>query len=160
VVTELRLRIATRALVLDEADRVLLVRMGEGDRAIWVTPGGGIEEGESDEQAIRRELLEETGLEECELGPHVWTRTAHVPLGGGRWDGETERIYLVRAPAFEPTPHFTVDELRAEGVTEIRWWTLDELEAAATPFAPRRLSLLVRELILHGPPAEPIDVGL
>jgi ADP-ribose pyrophosphatase YjhB (NUDIX family) len=159
-VSELRLRVATRALVLDEADRVLLVRMGDGDGAIWVTPGGGLEEGESDEHAIRRELLEETGLAGFELGPHVWTRTAHLPLGGGRWDGETERVYLVRAPAFEPAPTLTADELRAEGVTGVRWWTLDELEAAETLFAPRRLPLLVCELILYGLPAEPVDAGL
>lgn len=156
--SQLRLRVATRALVLDEADRVLLVRMGEGDRAIWVTPGGGVEEGESDEQAIGRELLEETGLDEYVLGPHVWTRTAHVPLGGGRWDGETERVYLVRAPAFEPAPHLTADELRSEGLTGIRWWTVDELEAADAFFAPRRLPALLRELILHGPPAGLVDV--
>ena len=155
-----RLRIATRALVRDEADRVLLVRMGEGERAIWVTPGGGIEEGETDEQAIRRELREETGLEGFELGPHVWTRTALVPLGGGRWDGETERVYLVRTQAFEPAPRFSWDELRAEGMTAIRWWTLDELEAAAERFAPRRLPLLLRELIRHGPAEGPIEVGL
>jgi 8-oxo-dGTP diphosphatase len=154
-----RLRIATRALVLDERDRVLLVRMGEGERALWVTPGGGVEDGESDEEAIRRELLEETGLEEYELGPHLWTRTAHVPLGGGRWDGETERVYLVRAPAFEPAPQFTPEELRAEGVTAVRWWTIEELEATSAPCAPRRLPLLLRELLSNGPPAEPVDSG-
>ena len=153
-----RIRSATRALVLDEADRVLLVRMGEGERALWVTPGGGVEEGESDAEAIRRELLEETGLEEYQLGPHVWTRTA--PLRSDRWDAETERMYLVRVPAFEPQPHFDEEALRAEGVTAVRWWALDELEEAAEPCAPRRLALLTRELILHGPPAEPIDVGL
>jgi ADP-ribose pyrophosphatase YjhB (NUDIX family) len=158
-VTGPRLRIATRALVLDEVDRVLLVRMGDGERAVWVTPGGGIEPDESDEQAVRRELREETGLEQFALGPHVWTRTVHLPLGGGRWDGETERVYLVRTEAFEPAPHFTRDELRAEGVTAIRWWTLEELEAAEEMFAPRRLPLLLRGLILHGPPTEPVEVG-
>ena len=158
--SELRLRIATRALVLDEAARFLLVRMGDGEQATWVTPGGGIEEGESDEDAIRRELREETGLEAFGLGPHVWTRTALLPLGGGAWDGETERVYLVRTPSFEPSPRFSWDELRAEGMTAIRWWTLDELEAAEATFAPRRLPSLLRGLLLHGPPAEPIDVGL
>jgi ADP-ribose pyrophosphatase YjhB (NUDIX family) len=159
-VSELRLRIATRAVVLDEACRVLLVRMGDGERAVWVTPGGGVEPGETDEQAIRRELREETGLAELAVGPHVWTRTAHVPLGNGRWDGERERVYLVRTKAFEPAPHLTWEELRAEGMTAVRWWTLAELEAAEERFAPRRLPQLVRGLILHGPPTDPIDVGL
>lgn len=157
--SERRLRLATRALVLDDDDRVLLVRMGGGGQSVWVTPGGGIEDGETDEDAVRRELYEEVGLRSFVLGPLVWVRTAYVPLGGGTWDGETERIYLVRTRAFEPAPHLPWDELRAEGMTAVRWWTLQELEAAETLFAPRRLPLLLRELILHGSPTEPVDVG-
>lgn len=158
--SELRLRVATRALVLDETDRVLLVRMGAGERAVWVTPGGGVEPGESDDEAVRRELLEEAGLVGLELGPLVWIRTAHVPLGDGRWDGETERIYLVRTPAFEPAPSFSWERLRAEGMTAIRWWSVVELEAARELFAPRRLPELVRALLVDGPPPKPVDAGI
>jgi ADP-ribose pyrophosphatase YjhB (NUDIX family) len=158
--SELRLRRATRAVVLDDDDRVLLVRFDFGDRVVWATPGGGIEEGESDEHAIRRELAEEAGLEGFELGPLVWTRTHHVPLGGGRWDGQTERYYLVLTPSFEPSPRLTWEELREEGMTAVRWWTPDELDAAEALFAPRRLALLVRSLLREGPPAEPLDVGI
>jgi 8-oxo-dGTP diphosphatase len=155
-----RLRPASRAIVIDESDRILLVRFDFGDRLVWATPGGGIEEGETDDGALRRELLEETGLEGFELGPLVWTRTHRVPLGGGRWDGQVERYYLVRTPSFEPSPRLSREELRGEGMTAVRWWTLGELEAATAVFAPRRLPLLVRELLLHGPPAEPLDVGI
>jgi 8-oxo-dGTP diphosphatase len=155
-----RLRPASRAVVLDDVGRILLVRFDFGDRLVWATPGGGIEEGESDEEALRRELAEEAGLEGFGLGPLVWTRIHRVPLGGGRWDGQTERYYLVRTPRFEPAPRLSWDELRTEGMTAIRWWHLDELEAATAVFAPRRLPLLVRELLLHGPPAEPVDVGV
>jgi 8-oxo-dGTP diphosphatase len=159
-VSEPRLRVATRALVLDEADRVLLVRFDFGDRLVWAAPGGGIDEGETDEQTIRRELLEETGLDDFDLGPLVWTRTHHVPLGDGRWDGQTERYYLVRTPCFEPAPQLSWDELRAENMTAIRWWTLDELETAGTQFAPRRLPLLTRSLVRDGPPPAPLDAGV
>ncbi len=155
-----RLRLATRAIVLDPCDRILLVRFDFGDRVVWATPGGGIEPGETDEHALRRELAEEAGLEGFELGQLVWTRTHHVPLGGGRWDGQTERYYLVRTPPFEPAPRLSWEELRAEGMTAVRWWTLGELEAAEELFAPRRLPLLVRELLLRGPPGKPVDVGV
>jgi 8-oxo-dGTP pyrophosphatase MutT (NUDIX family) len=155
-----RLRPAARAIVLDDADRILLVRFDFGDRLVWATPGGGIEAGETDEHALRRELSEEAGLEDFEVGPLVWTRTHRVPMGGGRWDGQNERYYLVLTPAFEPAPRLSWEELRKEGMTGIRWWGLDELEAAAAVFAPRRLPRIVRELVLHGPPAEPVDVGV
>ncbi len=155
-----RLRNATRAIVIDEEERILLVRFDFGDRVVWATPGGGIEAGETDEHALRRELAEEAGLEDFELGPLVWTRTHHVPLDGGRWDGQAERYYVVRTPPFEPAPRLSWEELRAEGMTAVRWWTLAELEATDAIFAPRRLPLLLRGLILHGPPAEPVDVGV
>jgi ADP-ribose pyrophosphatase YjhB (NUDIX family) len=157
---ELRIRSATRAVALDPDDRILLVRFDFPDRTVWATPGGGIDEGETDEDALRRELLEETGLEKFELGPLIWTRTHHVPLEGGRWDGQSDRMYLVRVPAFEPEPRLSWEQLRAEWMTAVRWWTVDELEAAETLFSPRRLPALVRSLVEDGPPAEPVDIGL
>ena len=146
--------------MIDADERILLVRFDFPDRIVWATPGGGIDDGESDEAALRRELSEEAGLEEFDLGPMTWTRTHHVPFGRGRWDGQTERYYLVRTPSFEPSPRLTWEELREEGMTEVRWWTLDELEATQELFAPRRLPLLVRSLLREGPPAEPLDVGV
>lgn len=146
--------------MLDTSDAVLLVRFDFGDRVVWATPGGGIEGTESDEHALRRELAEEAGLVGFDVGPLVWTRTHVVPIAGGRWDGQTERYYVVRTEPFEPAPRLTWDELREEGMTAIRWWTLDELEATEELFAPRRLPVLVRELLEHGPPAKPLDVGV
>jgi 8-oxo-dGTP pyrophosphatase MutT (NUDIX family) len=156
----LRLRPAARALVLDPLGATLLVRFDFGDRVVWATPGGGVEEGESDETALRRELAEEAGLVEFELGPLVWTRTHEMPFGSGRWDGQRERYYVVRTERVEPAPGLPWPALRAEGMTAVRWWTPEELQAASELFAPRRLPSLVRELILNGPPAEPMDVGV
>jgi 8-oxo-dGTP pyrophosphatase MutT (NUDIX family) len=43
-------------------------------RTYWATPGGGLEEGDTFEQAAIRELKEETGL--------------HVDTIGPKWDAE------------------------------------------------------------------------
>lgn len=51
------------ALVYDDAGRLLMVRRAhDPDRGRWSLPGGRIEEGESDADALAREVLEETGL--------------------------------------------------------------------------------------------------
>ncbi len=137
---ELRLRDAVRAVVLDPRDRVLLVRFEFSGWTGSATPGGGVEQDESDDVALRRELAEEAGLDDFELGPLVWTRTHLFEFVD--WDGQVERYYLVRSPAFDPAPRLTREQLAAEHVTAIRWWTLSELEAAGSEFAPRRLPLL------------------
>jgi 8-oxo-dGTP pyrophosphatase MutT (NUDIX family) len=154
-VTDLRLRPAARILLVDDDERVLLVRF---DLLGVPTVGGGLEPGETHEEAAHRELLEEAGLEGVELGPPVWTRT-HVFDMGIRWDGQVEVFFLVRTRPFEPRPRHTWEQLNDEGVTAIRWWSLAELEAADVRFAPSRLPALLRELLLHGRPAEPVDVG-
>ncbi len=156
----MRIRQGVRAVVLDPADRVLLVRFQFPETSLWATPGGGIDEGESPEEAIVRELAEEVGLDEVELGPWIWTREHVFPFLDGRWDGQAERFVFVRTPAFEPAPRFTVEQLAAEYVAGMRWWTPDELEASDELFAPRRLPELVAALLRDGPPGEPVDVGV
>ena len=52
------------AIIKDEAGRLLLIQRGhEPETGRWSLPGGRIEPGESDEQAVVRETREETGLQ-------------------------------------------------------------------------------------------------
>jgi double-stranded uracil-DNA glycosylase len=150
-------RAAVRALVLDRHDRVLLVQFRDDQGQVWwATPGGGIDDGEDAEAAIRRELVEEAGLVDFELGPEIWRRE-HVFAWLGKILRQRERIFLVRVGEHEPAP--TAD-LPAEQVFEVRWWTPAELDSATATLVPARLPQLVRELLADGPPARPIDVGV
>lgn len=147
------LRVGVRGLVLDDEGRTVLTRFDFLDGPCWAPPGGGVEAGESDEHALRRELREELGLREFELGPLLWTRE-HRFADMVRWGGQTERHYLVRVPHFEPAPEI---DLAAEKVGEIRWFAPDDLGSLRT--APRRLGALVREVLARGP-REPFDAGV
>src|SRR3712207_1500140 len=114
--TGLPIRSAVRALVLDLEDSVLLVRFDFPHKRVWAPPGGGIEPGETEEDAVVRELAEECGLREFELGPCVWERTHWFGDMPG-WAGQHERIYLVRTERFEPAPEFTAEALAQEWMT-------------------------------------------
>ena len=122
-----------RAAVVDEEDRILLLRYRDEYDEWWTTPGGGREEGETDEQTLRRELEEEVGLVEFTLGPLLWE------LGG--WTREEpgfgsflSRVYLVRVDRFEP-PFLTEAH-------ELRWFSTRELRSVSTrpPDLAERLS--------------------
>jgi ADP-ribose pyrophosphatase YjhB (NUDIX family) len=57
-------RVGAYALCVDAGDRLLLARCAEGEPepGAWTLPGGGVEWGEHPDDAVRRELEEETGL--------------------------------------------------------------------------------------------------
>ncbi len=145
--------------MLDRSDRLLLVHWVNDENGVdlWLTPGGGVDPGENPDAALRRELREEAGLVAFEFGPIVWTRRHSFPWSG-RTIEQRETFRLVRVPRFDPRPEPAA--LEVEGVREVRWWTLDEVERSTEEFAPRRLGALVRELLAGGPPAEPLDAGV
>src|SRR5262245_51033119 len=92
-------RPSARVLLFDPQDRLFLVcyRSPKTGKRWWITVGGGLDDGESYEEAALRELQEETGIDDVELGPCVWTYE-HVILD---WMGRDvlmqERFYVVRA---------------------------------------------------------------
>ena len=152
------MRRAVRAVLLDPEGRALLTHFEFPDYSLWATPGGGIDEGEPDGQALRRELAEELGLEDFDIGPLVWRREHVFEQAYFDFDGQSERFYLVRTEAFEPRPRLSAAQLRKEFVTGVRWWTLHEIEKSSEVFAPRNLAALISDLIAHGAPDQPLDV--
>jgi 8-oxo-dGTP pyrophosphatase MutT (NUDIX family) len=158
--SEPRLREAARAIILDEADRIVMVKyIFPSGEVRWGTPGGGLDPGESHEDGVRREVREELGLTEFEIGPHVWNRVHMFPMVTGH-DGQRERYFLVEVDHFTPEPEIGWEQMNDEFVYDIRWWTLDEIDASAEQFVPIGLTGWVRELLRDGPPSVPIDVSV
>lgn len=155
------IRPTVRAILLAN-DRLLLFRARMADessgRPFWFAPGGGVEAGETHEEALVRELEEETGLP-SEIGPEVWRRS-HTFLLDGIWMAAEERYFVVHtAQAIEPS-RAGWTPLEVEFLEEARWWRHEEIAGSTDIFVPRRLGELLPAILAGDYPAIVIDAGV
>jgi ADP-ribose pyrophosphatase YjhB (NUDIX family) len=148
---------SARALLVDPRDRVLLMKLAfSARRTYWLTPGGTLRPGESFEEALRREIREETGLTLSQPGHWVWTSPKRVVRDGVAVD-TLARVYIQRVPNFVAAPAALTAEERG-WFRELRWWSIAEIAASRETFIPRTLAALLSPL-LGGPwPDEPIEI--
>ncbi|MFE0100905.1 NUDIX hydrolase [Streptomyces sp. NPDC059009] len=151
------LRKVARVVLLDPEDRILLLHGHEpGDQKDdwWFTPGGGLEGDETRTEAALRELAEETGITDVDLGPVLWRRICSFPFAGRRWD-QDEWYYLARTTQRTAAVAEGLTELERRSVDGARWWTCRELTEAHETVYPTRLAELLRRLLDEGPPDHP-----
>ncbi len=108
--------------VIIDGDRLLAARRTHptGAAGFWECPGGKVEPGESDQQALRRELVEELGIS-TSIGPRIGP---DIELAGGL----VLRAYRVTVVSGEPasTEHDAIRWVSAVELNDVRWLPSDQ----------------------------------
>jgi ADP-ribose pyrophosphatase YjhB (NUDIX family) len=140
-------------------DRVLLMKLEEpGEKfEFWITLGGGLEDGESADEALKRELREEIGTDGFAPGKVIWTRTSRFAWNAQKYE-QDETYHLIKTNEFDAVQGEMDEEERA-AFRGFRWWSVREIVESDETFAPRNLGALLTRLVAEGPPALPMDVG-
>lgn len=162
----MRVRPTARLLVIDDRRRLLLFHIHDlrpahvafpGMAVYWVTPGGGVDPGESFAQAARRELWEETGIAVAEVGPCVWHYERLI-------DGDQglvllqEQYFLVEVPATAVHREHMLPYER-DTHRDHRWWSGAELARSGEPFVPALLPQAIGPLLAGAVPPEPLRIA-
>jgi 8-oxo-dGTP pyrophosphatase MutT (NUDIX family) len=134
-------RRAARVILVDEAGRVLLFRGGDPHRpeagTWWLVPGGGIDDGETVEDAARREIYEETGLVITDVGPVVLERYVEFDFEGVRFH-QNETFFILTVARFDVDASGLEDH-EQRSLFEHRWWTRADLAATTDTVYPEGL---------------------
>lgn len=109
-------------VVLGDSGTVAMVRRRDGDGS-WLFPKGCVDEGETDEAAARREILEETGLGDLELIDDlgIYERYAMNPDGSD----DRERQKEIHMFLFAAQPHSALAP--SHEIEEARWVSFSRL---------------------------------
>ncbi|MET8336681.1 NUDIX domain-containing protein [Streptosporangium canum] len=122
------------AIIHDGSGRMLLIRRGRPPGAgLWSVPGGRVEPGEQDAEAVVREVLEETGL----------TVTAGRLAGTADHSGPGGLVYEIRDYLAEVSGGTLA---AGDDAVDARWFTHEEL--VRLPLAPGLLEALVEWAVI------------
>jgi ADP-ribose pyrophosphatase YjhB (NUDIX family) len=116
---------------------------------VWLLVGGGVQAGETYEQAAYREVVEETGVRDVSIDPCVWTQDKLVSDPNGELEMVVGRFFVGRVASGTPMSFSGHEPLEAVTMVGYRWFSHAEILARETDetFLPPGLGGLLGDVI-------------
>lgn len=153
-------RQSARAILVNPDGRILLFKYHDPRQDVidfWVTPGGGLEQGETFEDAVKRELWEEVGLKNAQLGQCVWHRFSTF-----RFDDHLialeEKYFIVKTGRI--AVNAAHPELEGVPLVGHKWWRRSEImKATSEVFFPKGFGTLLSPVLSNTAENYPLTLG-
>lgn len=157
----MKIRKSARAIVINNKNQMFLFQYMfdylEDSKAIWITPGGSLEEGESFDDALKREVYEELGVQLTKECPEVYYRNPIYTLQSGEKVQSVEKFFLV---ALEEESfsfvHWTESEKKR--MLAGKWWSEEEIEKSEDEFFTKDILRIMMELSDGNFPVQPQEI--
>lgn len=157
----MKLRKSSRAILLNQENKIFLFKfefaMLSEHKTLWVTPGGGTENGENFEQALSREMREELGLKIKGGFKWIYYRNKPFKTKSGEEFVSEERYYLVKIEHsnvnFENMTH-----IEQKLTKEWKWWSIEDIMNSSDTFFTDNLAEKLSKIIAGCIPDKPIEI--
>lgn len=158
----MKVRKSARAIVLNQNNQIFLFQYKfdylVDNKAIWITPGGSLEEGEFFEDALKRELFEELGVQITEDCPEVYYRNPLYIMKNGEVIQSVEKFFLVLLDE-EQFTYANWTESEKKRMLAGRWWSVEEIRKSEDEFFSKDIIRILTELSGESFPAKPQEIA-